>query len=81
MKLPLKQSKYLRVTDGIWCLFIRWAYHKYLDELYIPEGTTVTLGHGFEDISSKHGGYGKTVSLSSSSFQRKGVQEHHFVLS
>lgn len=71
MKLPFNQSKYLRVTDGYWRMFIRWAYHKYLNELYIPQGTKVKLGHGIKDVSDQHNGYGVTVLITSPG---KGVQ-------
>ena len=70
-----KKSNYLRVKDGYFRMFIRWAYHKYLDELYIPSNSKITLGHGYEDISKKYNGYGKHVSISSTcGGVRKGYQ-------
>lgn len=62
----LKKSKYLLVEDGIIRMFIRWLYAKYLDELYIPKGTTVSLGHGIEK-TGKHNGYGEYITISSTS--------------
>lgn len=41
MKLPFKKSGYMFVKDGYFRMFIRWAYHKYLDELYVPEESSV----------------------------------------
>lgn len=63
MILPFKKSKYLQISDGYWRMFIRWAYHKYLNELYIPQGTKIRLGHGIKDVSEQYNGYGVTVSI------------------
>ena len=60
IRLPLMTSRYLRIKDGIWRMFVRWAYHKYLDELYIPEKSVVQI-------------FGKRVLIKSSAHPHKWV--------
>ena len=43
MKLPFKQSPWLRVKDGYFRMFVRWLHFKVLNELYLPRGTKVTI--------------------------------------
>ena len=43
MKLPFKQSPWLRVKDGYFRMFVRWLYSKALNELYIPRGTVASI--------------------------------------
>ena len=43
-----QKSRYLRVKDGYWRMFIRCAQRRYLDELYIPRGTHVTKATDYD---------------------------------
>jgi len=73
MKLPFKESRCKNISvrytddilihDGYFRRFIRWAYHKYINELHIPKEATVWLGYGLKDISEEYDGYGVTVSI------------------
>ena len=73
---PFKPSSYLYpwVKDSYFRMFIRWAYAKYLDELYIPQGT---------EVSKTFLAGGRTgIKIGSPNYlnykRRKGVQEFYW---
>ncbi|RJQ33864.1 hypothetical protein C4568_03625 [Candidatus Parcubacteria bacterium] len=76
MKLPFKQSPWIRVQDGYARMFVRWLYATVLDELYLPSGTSVRIS---EDGGRKPARPGhRDVQISATSPNRRGMQEAWF---
>jgi hypothetical protein len=74
-----KRSKYLTAKDGLLRMVLRGLYAKYLDELYIPEGTTAEVRRKPMTWGKKYG-HIDSVLLSTPTLeykQRRGLMESY----
>jgi len=71
----LKKSPYHHGKENILIKIIRTLYIKYLDELYLPKGTTVRYTQDNNRKPSRKGM--GTIMISSSSPNRRGLQEEY----
>lgn len=72
MKMFQKNSKYMIAKESVWRKFVRWAYTKYLDELYIPDGTEIR-----ETAKGPNRHHRYVIRVGTSSV-RRGNQQHYF---